>query len=307
MGLVALIQFRRGTSTEWTSVNPILESGEPGYETNTGKFKIGTGYTIWTELPYFTGGVEGLLATAEELNRLHLVTPGTASPGKALVVDNLNNLNLNGGNLTVNNIVIEGNLEVDSIDGGEPDPRITNIKIRRGTETQWSTENPILSMGEFGWDSTNKILKIGNDSDTWLELPIIASANPMLLGTNADILTKTTIRSSEIDFTNTGSVDIFTVPPDFIFSINTFEVVTTDIEDPDISPTISFGDSLNSESYYASYILQSNDTNARHIIESPQDAIVENTTVQINVSNASTATTHKGYAIVSGDLLKINY
>lgn len=47
------IQFRRGTASQWTSANPILSSGETGYETDTGKLKIGNGSTAWSSLDYF--------------------------------------------------------------------------------------------------------------------------------------------------------------------------------------------------------------------------------------------------------------
>lgn len=39
--------------------NPVLQDGEPGYEKDTGKLKIGDGLTHWRELEYFeedTGG-----------------------------------------------------------------------------------------------------------------------------------------------------------------------------------------------------------------------------------------------------------
>jgi hypothetical protein len=49
-----LIQLRRDTAANWTSVNPILAVGEQGFETDTGKFKIGTGSTAWTSLLYAT-------------------------------------------------------------------------------------------------------------------------------------------------------------------------------------------------------------------------------------------------------------
>lgn len=38
---MALIQFKRGTSNVLTSKNIILEEGEPVFETDTGRFKIG--------------------------------------------------------------------------------------------------------------------------------------------------------------------------------------------------------------------------------------------------------------------------
>jgi hypothetical protein len=33
--------------------NPILHDGEPGFERDTGRMKIGDGYKTWTELEYF--------------------------------------------------------------------------------------------------------------------------------------------------------------------------------------------------------------------------------------------------------------
>ena len=50
--MATLIQFRRGTASQWTSANTILHAGELGFETNTGKFKIGDGSTAWNDLGY---------------------------------------------------------------------------------------------------------------------------------------------------------------------------------------------------------------------------------------------------------------
>lgn len=47
-----LIEFRRDTAANWTGVNPTLDAGEPGFETDTGKLKIGDGVTAWTSLAY---------------------------------------------------------------------------------------------------------------------------------------------------------------------------------------------------------------------------------------------------------------
>ena len=48
-----LIQLRRDTAANWTSANPVLSQGEQGYETDTGKMKIGDGSTAWSSLAYF--------------------------------------------------------------------------------------------------------------------------------------------------------------------------------------------------------------------------------------------------------------
>ena len=47
-----IIQTRRDTSSNWTSVNPILAEGEIGLETNTNKRKTGDGTTVWASLSY---------------------------------------------------------------------------------------------------------------------------------------------------------------------------------------------------------------------------------------------------------------
>lgn len=49
------IILRRDGSTNWESQNPVLFLGEPGYETDTGKFKIGDGVSTWSDLDYYIG------------------------------------------------------------------------------------------------------------------------------------------------------------------------------------------------------------------------------------------------------------
>lgn len=49
------IIFKKGTAAEWISTPLILAVGEPGYETDTKKMKIGDGIRTWNLLPYFRG------------------------------------------------------------------------------------------------------------------------------------------------------------------------------------------------------------------------------------------------------------
>jgi hypothetical protein len=51
------LQFRRGTASEWATVNPVLADGELALESDTDLFKIGDGITPWNALPY--GGLRG--------------------------------------------------------------------------------------------------------------------------------------------------------------------------------------------------------------------------------------------------------
>ena len=53
--LTALQKQRRDTAANWTSVNPTLLAGEIGIESDTNKWKVGTGSAAWTALAYMPG------------------------------------------------------------------------------------------------------------------------------------------------------------------------------------------------------------------------------------------------------------
>ncbi len=48
----SLMQQRRDTASNWSSANPTLLNGELGYETDTGKWKVGNGSAVWAALAY---------------------------------------------------------------------------------------------------------------------------------------------------------------------------------------------------------------------------------------------------------------
>ena len=47
---------------------------------------------------------------------------------------------------------------------------VRRIFLRRDTAANWSSENPVLSDGEPGFDTTNQILKVGNGTTPWNSL-----------------------------------------------------------------------------------------------------------------------------------------
>jgi hypothetical protein len=53
------VRLRRGLSTLWSAQNPVLSEGEPGFEMDTRKLRVGDGITPFTELPAFVPGIGG--------------------------------------------------------------------------------------------------------------------------------------------------------------------------------------------------------------------------------------------------------
>jgi len=75
-----IIQIRRDTSANWTSVNPVLALGEQGFETDSLRYKTGDGVTVWTGIAY------------SKLNETYLVIP-------ALDID-VSNANVQGKSIS---------------------------------------------------------------------------------------------------------------------------------------------------------------------------------------------------------------
>ena len=51
------------------------------------------------------------------------------------------------------------------------------IKHRQATAATWESKNPVLAAGEFGYDTTNKITKIGDGSTPWKTLPVFVTTS----------------------------------------------------------------------------------------------------------------------------------
>ena len=49
------IRIRRDSAYNWNFYNPVLATGEAGYETDTNRLKVGNGSGTWSQLPYLIG------------------------------------------------------------------------------------------------------------------------------------------------------------------------------------------------------------------------------------------------------------
>jgi len=87
MPVVTQIQIRRGTAAQWTSSNPTLASGEQGFETDTGKMKIGNGSTAWASLSYLGAGTVTSITAGTGLSGGTITSTGTIAIDTATTAD----------------------------------------------------------------------------------------------------------------------------------------------------------------------------------------------------------------------------
>lgn len=99
MARKTLLEFRRGTAAAWTSANPTLAAGEPGWESDTNKMKIGDGVTAWNALTYFAASAASPLTTKGDLYTHSNVDTrlGVGSNSQVLIADSAQTTGLRWG------------------------------------------------------------------------------------------------------------------------------------------------------------------------------------------------------------------
>jgi len=85
--MTSRLQNRRDTAANWTTNNPTLAAGEIGYETDTAKFKIGTGSANWSTLGYTQNGTVTSIVAGTGLSGGTITTSGTIAIDTATTVD----------------------------------------------------------------------------------------------------------------------------------------------------------------------------------------------------------------------------
>jgi hypothetical protein len=159
------IQFRRGTSAEWASANPILAQGEIGIDLDGNRFKVGTGLTSWNYLDYtavFDVVVQSPTAPIVYptfANASGTTSIGIASTGSTSVVyiPSSGNLGIGTTNAT-SKLTVAGNLLVTGIITATDFNSASDIRLKENIQ---KIDNPIdkiikIDGVRFDWKSDNK-------------------------------------------------------------------------------------------------------------------------------------------------------
>ena len=122
--------FKRGSSSAWSEQNLILGPGEPGFELDTGKLKVGNGITSWNELPYIT---DNITLPAEVVKYLGSVNelPEVAQDGEICEIDDIFYIHSKGQWKQISGDAKPGTVEVIKVrDDGTSNPAVESNGIK---------------------------------------------------------------------------------------------------------------------------------------------------------------------------------
>lgn len=89
-----MIKFKRGSTKSWKNTTFTLAAGQPGYDKDKNKLKIGDGKSSWNNLPYLSGlSAEEILSDEiiaktlckQDVDNTALITYGNVKPNNATV------------------------------------------------------------------------------------------------------------------------------------------------------------------------------------------------------------------------------
>jgi hypothetical protein len=76
-------------------------------------------------------------------------------------------------------------------------PVVTQVQVRRGTASEWTSANPTLASGEWGFETDTLKVKIGNGATAWTSLAYQGAGDVTLSGTQT--LTNKTLTDPKIN------------------------------------------------------------------------------------------------------------
>jgi hypothetical protein len=283
--------------------------------------------TVWLESE-LRGNVSIESATASTSNNSGalVVTGGVGVSGNLNVDGTVNTLTGN----TASTSTATGTLVVTGGVGVSGNINAQNVKISGNTQSTSTTSGTLVVTGGVGvggdfWIGGNVF--VDNNKVFEAATIVVTSLNVFSADISGNVTIGDTLNVNKlnpgvtlavgatpspkvsikvpVDFTSSVETNIFTVPVDSIFLIDSMEVLTTEITSPGVAPIVRLGNTLDNQAYYGPTQVTSNGVGARHIIENPQDGVAAGTTVTCGITEPSGAATHSGYVKVTGELIKL--
>jgi hypothetical protein len=166
------IQFKSFTTSEWTTNQgllgnvPILINGEVGYESDTGKFKIGDGTNIWSALSYFQSGAGSSGNSFETISVPSGTSPVADSSTDTLTLSAGTGITITGNSstdtITIASTITDTNTTYDLTSTGTSTASINLVPSSGATDSVTITGSGATSISH----STGAITVSSTDTDT---------------------------------------------------------------------------------------------------------------------------------------------
>jgi hypothetical protein len=145
---------------------------------------------------------------------------------------------------------------------------VTQIQVRRGTASQWTSANPTLAAGEQGFETDTLKLKIGNGSTAWNSLAYVATGS---VGTVTSITAGTGLSGGTITSNGTIAIDSTVATLTGTQTLENKTILLPNITQPQATPTFS-ANAYTLVAGDAGDILLANNSSTAGTINIPTDA-----------------------------------
>ena len=89
---------------------------------------------------------------------------------------------------------------------------VTQIQVRRGTASQWTSADPTLASGEWGFETDTGLAKIGDGSTAWTSLNYFGGSSTLEFNEETASYSLVLADASKVVEMNVGSANNLTVP-----------------------------------------------------------------------------------------------
>lgn len=104
------------------------------------------------------------------------------------------------------------------------------IQLRNDTAANWTSVNPILAQGEFGWESDTRKFKVGDGSTAWTSLSYEYRVKTIVIAAS-DETTALTAGTAKVTFRMPYALTVTSVKASLSTAQTSGSILTVDIND----------------------------------------------------------------------------